>query len=137
MRIRRRHVALYLGLAITVVPLLALLLEEAGHGVALAVAIAALAAVPVSYALIGLAIIRSYGHEDANKREMQRRARAHIPIMFGMPLVVIAAHPWGLASGAVALMAMFLCQGLFLHTIIVTGLILRRRDRATTPRPSR
>jgi uncharacterized membrane protein len=54
--------------------------------------------------------------------------------MFGAPLVVMAAHPWGPATVAVAAGAWVVCHVVFLHWTIVAGLILRRRARRS-PQP--
>jgi hypothetical protein len=128
--VRPRHIALLAGLAIVVLPALAVLIEAAGKGVA--VAVAAIATLVASYVRIGRLTVHSFGDEDARER-VQRAGRAHILIMLGTPLVLIAAHPWGMATFAVA-GAVLICQVLFVHAMIVAGLILQRRARMTPPR---
>jgi putative flippase GtrA len=109
----------------------AVLTEAAGQDVAVAVAIAAIAALVASYVRIGLLTLRSLGQPDATER-MERRGRAHLLIMLGAPLVVLAARPWGMATIAVA-GAMFLCQPLFLHAMVVAGLLRQRRAHRSPP----
>jgi hypothetical protein len=129
--VRPRHVALVVGLVIVVVPVLAALIEGAGKSVAVAVAVAAIAVLVASYVWTVLLTVRSFGVEDASER-LQRRGRAHILIMLGTPVVVIAAHPWGVATFAVV-GGLLVCQLLFVHAMIVAGLILQRRARRTPP----
>jgi hypothetical protein len=123
-----------LGLAgLTIVGMvLAVAIEAAGRGVAVAVAVAAISVLVASYVWIGLLTVRAIGDEEAIERA-RHGSRTHIPIMFGAPLVVLAAHPWGLASFAVAIGALVVCQLLFLHAMIVAGLIRQRRTRRPAP----
>ena len=94
MDVRPRHIALFAGLVIVVVLALGALIEAAGKSVAVAVSVAAIAFLVASCVWTGLVTVRSAGDEDAIE-QVQRRGRTHIGIMFGAPLVLIAAHPWG------------------------------------------
>jgi hypothetical protein len=134
MDLRLRHIALFGGLSAVGMILIAMVVDTAGHGVALAVAVTAIAILVGSYVRVGLLVMRAYRDEDTRKLALHRRTRVHLPIMFGAPLVVMAAHPWGVASFAVAMGGLMLCQVVFLHWMIVAGLILRRRARTTPPR---
>jgi hypothetical protein len=127
MDVRPRQIALLAGLAIVVALAIAALTEAAGKAAAVAIAVAAVAVLVASYVWIGLLTVRSRGDEGARER-VRRWGRAHILIMLGAPLVVIAAHPWGMATIVVA-GAVLLCQLVFVHTVIAVGLILRRRAR--------
>jgi putative flippase GtrA len=118
--VRRRHLALAVGLAIVLVPGLALLMEEAGHGVAVSVAVAAIATLVGSYVLNARVRVRSLEDEDTKAR-LQHRVRTHVLIMFGAPLLVLAAHPWGKATFAVA-GGMLVLQAVFTHAMIAVGL---------------
>jgi hypothetical protein len=110
---------------------LAAVLDAAGKDAAVAVAVAAIAVLIASYVWLGVVVVRAFGDADAMNR-VRRRGRTHIAIMFGTPLVLVAAHPWGMATVALA-GVMFLCQSLFTHAMIVAGLIMQRRARRTPP----
>ena len=112
---------------------LAMVLEAAGGGAALAVAIGAIVVLVGSYARVLVVAIRATGDEDARKHRLQTLTRTHLPIVAGTPLVIMAAHPWGTASLAVAFGTLAAGQVLFLHALLVAGLILRRRSRGTSP----
>ena len=134
---RPQRILLYMVLGGVALGVVAALIEEAGHGVALAVAIAGLAALVGSYVSIGVAGVRiakriAAGEEDGRER-LQRRVPIHMAIVVGGPGLVCAAHPWGMASIAVAAGARVLCQVVYLHATIVAGLILRRRARTAPP----
>jgi hypothetical protein len=138
MDVSPRHLAGVVGLAVVGMGVLSAAIAAAGRGVAIAVAVTAIAVLVASYVWMGLVAVqagrqraRSLGDEDTSDRA--RHLRAHLSIVFGMPLVVIAAHPWGMATIAVAFGVMVACQVVFLHALIVAGLILRRR--AGTPPP--
>jgi hypothetical protein len=128
---RRRTLAIFAVLAVLLVPALALLIDAAGHRVAVAVAVAALAALAASYVRIWRLTVRSLGAENAKER-LERAGLAHMLIMLSTPLIVIAAHPWGTATFVVA-GGVLLLQPLFLHATIVAGLIRQRRAGKTRP----
>jgi hypothetical protein len=131
MDVHRRQIVLLIALAIVVVPVLAALIEAAGKDVAVAVTVAALVVLIGSYVRIGLLTARSFEDEDAKER-LPRQAETHFLIMLGAPMVIVAAHPWGLATVAVA-GAVLLFQLVFVHTMIVAGLIRQGRVRKTPP----
>lgn len=136
MKLRVRDFAtIYAGLLLVVV--LAIMLEplvaSVDHRVRLALALAALVALPASFASRLLAALRAARARQSGE-QVQVRIRAHVAIMAIAPLVVMGAHPWGTASIAVAFGALVLCQVLFLHALIVAGLIMQRRARTTPPR---
>jgi len=133
MDVRPRHLFLFTVLAVLLFAVLSVLLEAARKGVALAVALAAIAALVGSYLATWILAFRSLGREDAKER-MERRARVHFAIMCGMPLVIIAARPWGPVSFAVAGGVLMVCQFLSIHAMLVTGLVHRRRARRHTGR---
>lgn len=131
-----RHVEIFVGLAVGVTAVLAVVLEAAGEDVQLAVAVAAIAVLVASYASIGLLAVRlfrgrSAEDEEAGRRALRRRTRVHFPILLATPLVILAAHPWGMASVAVAFGILGVGQALFLHVMLVVGFILKRRARTT------
>jgi hypothetical protein len=132
MDVRPRHVALLAGMAIVIVIALRALIETAGKGVAVTVLVAALAALVVSYVWTAVLTMRLIGREDAKAR-LLRRGRAHILMMLGMPLVLIAAHPWGLATFAIGGGILVVCQVILSHGMVVAAFILRRRAGATPP----
>lgn len=122
----RRRIVLALGAAVIATPLLAAGLDAAGDGIALGVAIAALAALVLSYVRFSIVAMRAFGDEDATER-VRRAGRIHIPVVFAAPLVVTAAWAWGPASVAVGFGALMLCQILFMHFFLIIGVAMRRR----------
>ena len=124
------RVLTYFALAVVALAVLAAVLEAAGHGAQLGVAIAALVLLVASYARIGVIVLRAAGDEDARERVRRLRVSSHIPFMFGAPYVVAAAHPWGMASLAVGFGAMIVCHVVFLHWTIIVGFVMSRRRRA-------
>jgi hypothetical protein len=132
MDVRPRHIALFTVLAVVGVGLLSSLIEAAGQDVALAVAIAAIALLVASYVWAVLTAVRSPGPEHASE-VLQRRARVLIPVQIATPLVVLAAHPWGIATLPVAFGVLFVCHLLFIHALLVAGFILQRRARQAPP----
>jgi hypothetical protein len=124
---RPRHVLLVLGLLVVGLIGLTALLDRAGNEAATVVAIAAIVAVCVSYVRMGVIALRARGATEPSEG-MLRAAKIHMVIAFGAPFVVLAAHPWGTASFVVA-GALLLFQPLFLHAMVVAGLILQRRAR--------
>jgi hypothetical protein len=85
MDVRPGRIALYAGLAIVAAAVLWIVIEAAGRPVALAVAITAIVVLAASYMWFGVLVVRSLGDLDATKRKPLPRARAAIPMMFGMP----------------------------------------------------
>jgi hypothetical protein len=117
---------------------LAAALEPAGEGVRLGVAIAAMAATVLAYAWMGATVVRAYrrvyGDDEAGKRAVWRRGRIVMLLMVVTPLVVAAAHPWGLpASILVGYGAVFLCSLIFTKVTLIASLVLRGRPRPAAP----
>jgi hypothetical protein len=133
MDVRPRHIALFAGLSIVAAIVLWVVLEAAGRPVALAVAIGAIVALVAGYVWCGVLLVRSFDDKNAHMRARLRRSRALFPMMFGTPLVVIAAHPWGKVSVLIGTGAVVLCQFLFAWTITIAFLVLRRRPRTAPP----
>jgi hypothetical protein len=130
--VRSRTVLLsYAAIAVSAA-LLAVALEPASQGARLAVALAAIAALVLSYVSIGAAALRAYRDEAAGPS--QRRSLAHLLIVAGTPLVVFAAHPWGIASVAVGFGVLAVCQVVFLHVTLVVAFALKRRARQASTR---
>jgi putative flippase GtrA len=127
---RRRLIVLVLALALTAV--LGAAFEAAGREVAAAVTIAALVALFVAYAGTALLMLRSAA--DPRARELLRR-RGVVPFvtMLGTTLILIAAHPWGMATFAVGGGAIVGCQFL-LHATVVVMAIRHRRTGTASPR---
>ncbi|HEX8744576.1 MAG TPA: hypothetical protein VF712_15730 [Thermoleophilaceae bacterium] len=122
------RIALLFVLAFVATGLLALLLEEAGDDAALAAAVAAIAVLVGSWVRVWVLAVRSGTDEDARSR-LRDRIRPHVPIIIAAPLVIVAAHPWGTVSYAVALGIGILCQFLFLHSLLVANFVWRWRAR--------
>jgi len=118
--------------AVVSMDVLSAALRAAGKGVALGVAIAALAAMVLSYVRIAVLVVRAHGDERQAKR-VRAAARVHMAVMCGGPLVVSVARPWGDVSIAIGFGAMMLLQVVFLHWIVVAGMVLQRRARRTRP----
>ena len=129
MDVRRRHLALVVVLAIVAIPGLAALIDAAGKGAAVMVSVTAMAALFASYVWIVVLGLRSPRDEDAKER-LLRWGRAHMVIMIGMPVVLIAAHPWGPATIAVGGGMLIGCHFLYIHTMLVASFILKRRARS-------
>jgi hypothetical protein len=130
MAVRPRTIALLAGLGIAVVVATSALVEAAGHEAAVAVALAAIALLIGSYVSTVVIAVRSFGKEDARDR-MLRWGRVQLVFMFITPLVLIAAHPWGMATFAV-LGAVLILQPLFAHGMVIVGLIVQRRRTSDT-----
>jgi hypothetical protein len=111
----------------TAVPLaLFPLFHAAGKGVAVAATVVALAMVVTAYVGSALLILRLPGDQRAEEL-LRRWGSAPVVIMFGASLVVIAAHPWGIATAAVGLGVMFASQ-LSIHAAIVVVALRQRRS---------
>jgi putative flippase GtrA len=111
---------------------LAVVLHAAGKPVALGVAIAALAAMPLSYVRIAVMAVRA--RKDAHALERIRRyGPVHFGVVFGGQLVVTAAWPWGPVSPVVGFATLMLCQIVFLHWGVAAALVLRSRARRAPP----
>jgi hypothetical protein len=123
---------LFLGAAAVATGMLSVGLEAAGRSVALGVAIAALAAMVLSYVRMAVMIMRAYGDEQAAER-VRRYSPMHMAIVFAAPLVVTAAWPWGPASVAVGFAALMVCQFVFLHVGVAVTLVRQRRARRAPP----
>jgi hypothetical protein len=126
-RIYGLMVAAVLGTAV-----LAVAMQAAGKDVGLGVAIAALTAMVLSYARMAVLAVRAYGDEHAVKR-VRTSAPRHMAVQLGGPLVVTAAGPWGVLSPVIGFGAMMFLQVIFMHWIVVAGMIVQRRARRTPP----
>ena len=140
MAVRPGQILLYATLAVVGLGVLAAAVDAAGHDVAVGVAVAALAALAGSYLWVGVTTVRlARRHmrdetEEVPRPRLLRRMKVHGAIMACAPLVVAAAHPWGVKSVILAAVVMVVGQFLLLHGLIVTGAVLRRRARTTRPR---
>ena len=134
MELSPRRFVLLLGLVVGVVLMLYRLFEAAGKSVEVAVAVAALALLVAVYLGTGLVMLRAA--RDPRARDLLQR-RGYVPIfaMVATPLILIAAHPWGVATFAVGGGAMVACQ-LFLHAMIVVAAV-RGRFNPRSARPPR
>ena len=131
MELSPRRFALLLVVAVGLVAVLYQLIGAAGHGVALAVAVTALAVLVAVYVGAGLLMLRAL--RDQRARELlQRRGQMPVLVMLATPLILIAAHPWGAATMVVGLGVMLACQ-FFLHAMVVVVAIRGRRTGTTRP----
>jgi amino acid permease len=135
MEVTPRRTFLFLGAMVVGTGVLAVAVEAAGKGVALAVATAAIAAMVLSYVSMIVILVRGYADGDTTgehaTERVRRRSFIHMLVAFTMPYVVVAAHPWGIASIAVGFGVLVACQAVLLHvTIILQVLDGRRRRRA-------
>jgi heme/copper-type cytochrome/quinol oxidase subunit 3 len=123
---RRRRVLLVI-LLFVLVPVLTVVFEAAGREVATAATIGALVALFAAYAGAALLMLRSAA--DPRARELLRR-RGLVPfvVMLLTTLILVSAHPWGVATFAVGGGALVGCQ-LLLHATAVVMAIRHRRGR--------
>jgi hypothetical protein len=126
---RRRRVLLVI-LLFVLVPVLTVVFEAAGREVATAATIGALVALFAAYAGAALLMLRSAA--DPRARELLRR-RGLVPfvVMLLTTLILVSAHPWGVATFAVGGGALVGCQ-LLLHATVVVMAIRHRRGRGLT-----
>ena len=140
---RSRLLAVVMGVPIAAAAVVAVVVQTAGKEVALGVAITAIVLLVSSYLWtwlltfrIGSYRARSLGDDDERVRRLgervRRRAPVHMAIMCGAPLVILAAHPWGRATIAVAFGVLVVCHFLFLHALIITGFVLKRRAQTSS-----
>ena len=127
MELRFRHIVLAAVLAVVGTLGLGLAINAAGHGVAVAVTITALVILVATYAGTGILILRSM-HDEGARERVRRLGLAPLAVMMATPLVLTAAHPWGVATIALGFGAMVACQ-LFLHGMIVVASIRHGRAR--------
>ena len=127
MEVRKRTIGLLAVAVLVAWPALYVLFEAADRTVGLAVAIAAIAVLVGSYVSVATLVVRAAGDEQASERIRSLRFRAHIPIMLIAPMVIMAAHPWGMATVAVAAGLLALCHWFFLHAMFIVAFVLHRR----------
>lgn len=128
-----RYVALGFGVALVGGGLLGWLFEAAGQNVRLAGAIAGIVVLVGSYVRVALLFIRASRQDDEEPEWLRRRVRPHYYVMFGAPVFIFAAHPWGVATGLVAWGTFLVCQILLSHVLVV-GSIMRGRRQARAKR---
>jgi hypothetical protein len=110
-------------------------LEEAGMGAQVAVAVAAIAALVLSYVWLIVASLRAgrrlaAGEDEGEVSASTRRQVRWIPVVLMLfPFLMLAARPWGMATIAVAGGAYVLSHFAYIHVILVAGLMQRRRTR--------
>ena len=127
MVLSRRRRVLFVILLVVLVPVLALGFEAVGQQVAAAVTIAALVLLFAVYAATAMLMLRSA--RDPRARELlQRRGILPFLVLLATTLILVAAHPWGMATFAVGGGALVGCQFL-LHATVVVMAIRHRRDR--------
>jgi hypothetical protein len=140
---RSRLLAVVMGVPLAVAAVVAVVVQAAGKEVALGVAITAIVLLVSSYLWtcrltfrIASYRARSLGHDDERVRRqgerVRRRTPVHMAIMCGAPLVILAAHPWGRATIAVAFGVPVVCHFLFLYALIITGLVMKRRAQSSS-----
>jgi hypothetical protein len=126
---------LILGAAVAGTVPLSVALRAAGDDVSLGVAIAALLVMvlTVAHFLAKYAeALRRGGALTADsdaQPDLRRTALLHMAVLWSMPLVVMAAWPWGPVSMVVAWVAAWFCQLALSHGLIVLGILARRRAR--------
>jgi predicted MFS family arabinose efflux permease len=127
---RLRSAALIVGSIVAAAVAVALLVEATGKGVALATAVAAIVACIAVTLRVVLLLVRAAGDPNASERLRRFRFGPHVGILVGAPIIVAAAHPWGVASAAVGGTLLLVC-----HLILVVGSVtLHRRARALRAR---
>ena len=134
----RRNALIMFALGLVALVPLALVLDAADRSVQLAVAIAAIALVFASYVRLGVLgaqaakAARASGEKTVSERT-RRRLAWHMPVVIFAPLVVVAAHPWGEVSFAVAGALLIVPHMLYMHTLLVVGAVMKRRERKAPP----
>ena len=136
MEMRTRQLVMIFALILVGVPVLWAVFEAAPHEVAVGVSVAAIAALVGYYVYAGVVVLREARRgpgaaedDEARKAAIRGRLRYLMPMVIGVPMLVFAAHPWGIASVVVGFAALILCQFLFLHITLAAGFILQRRSR--------
>jgi hypothetical protein len=129
MEVSARKVLLLALAALAGTLALSALLQAAPHAVRLAVALAALAALALSYLWLGATMVRAYGSDEAAVERVRRRVRLHGAVVLAVPLVLFAARPWGLATVAIGGIAVVLTQASYTHVMLLAGLLRARRER--------
>jgi hypothetical protein len=114
------------------VVVLAVAVQAVGNGVGLGIAIAALTAMVVSHVRIAVMSVRAYGDEQGVER-MRASAPMHAAVAYGGPLVVTGAGPWGVLNPVIGFGTVMFLQVIFVHWIVVAGMIVQRRARRTPP----
>ena len=121
-----------MGLALAGTIALSVAIAAAGHEVAVAVAVGALAALIGSYVRIGVLTITLFGKENARER-LLRAGYVHLAIVVGAPLVLFAARPWGAVTLVVGFAALMGCHALYTYVAVAASVVRRRRANATPP----
>jgi hypothetical protein len=126
----RKTVLMMMGALLVLTPALAVAIEAAGHDVAVGVTFAAIAVLVISYGRIGVAMTRGFTQSETEQKEsvarINRWVRFHMFVVLGFPLVVMAAHPWGIETIVVAAGGLA-AQGMFLNVMVLAGHLAKRR----------
>lgn len=117
-------------------------IHAAGRQVAIAVAVAALVGLVGSYVRLTVLIVRvaqlrarAAAAGDDAAEYIRRPSRVHFAMVVVAPLLVLSSRPWGNATFVVAGGTMLGCQILFVHALVVAGVVFRRRRQSNARRP--
>ena len=138
MEFNRRNAMIMYGAGVGLLGPLALVLDAASKDVQVAVAFSAIGLLLVSYMRLGVLSVRSVkaarasGDKQVDERT-RRRMVLHFPVMVFAPFVVLAAHPWGDITVAIAAMLTFVPHMLYMHVMLIVGFAMKRRERKAPP----